>query len=154
MKYKIYKSKYFPYSNLNKKFRNKVILGIGGNIGDVIKRFHKLFFILSKNNRFHIYKTSFILRNPPFGYKNQDDFYNSVIVLYTDLSAFEVLKTMLYYEKRFKRVRSFKNAPRTLDIDIIKYNNLHINTAKLTVPHKYYKDRISVVLPLGMINEL
>jgi len=63
----------------------------------------------------------------------QNDFYNAVMVLKTDLSPFELLRTLQYYEYRFKRIRSFKDAPRTLDLDIIFFNRLKLNKKDLNV---------------------
>ena len=97
-------SKNFPRvisSFSTKKF--EVTVGIGGNIGNVLNRFDKLFIALSKDSRFDIMKTSAILKNPPFGYEDQDDFYNGIIVLRTDLMPFESLCAFQGYEKRFKR---------------------------------------------------
>jgi 2-amino-4-hydroxy-6-hydroxymethyldihydropteridine diphosphokinase len=129
-----------------------VILGIGGNIGDVQKRFHKLFIALQQDNRFDIIQTSPLLKNPPFGYLEQDDFLNGLIHIKTNLPPFGLLKEMQRYENRFGRVRSFQDAPRTLDIDIIfmrKDNKeVYINTPKLTLPHHGWKDRESVKIPL------
>jgi 2-amino-4-hydroxy-6-hydroxymethyldihydropteridine diphosphokinase len=56
---------------------------------------------------------------------------------------------MQRYENRFKRTRSFKDAPRTLDIDIIFFANKKINTKQLTIPHKNWSQRESVVIPLS-----
>lgn len=142
----------YPYSS-NKKSakRNFVTIGIGGNIGNVIKNFNKLFLCLNGDHRFKIVKTAPILKNPPFGYLEQDDFYNSLIVLQTNLSAFECLKEFQRYEKRFKRKRSFRDAPRTLDIDIIFFNEQRINTKYLVIPHIGYKNRESVQLPLKFL---
>jgi len=131
---------------------NLVTIGIGGNIGNVIKRFKKLFLMLKGDSRFTIIQTSPILKNPPFGYVEQDYFINAIIVLKTNLSPQQCLKSFQRYENRFKRTRSFKDAPRTLDIDIIFYNNLKINTINLIVPHKDYKNRDSVLIPLSYID--
>jgi 2-amino-4-hydroxy-6-hydroxymethyldihydropteridine diphosphokinase len=60
----------------------------------------------------------------------------------------EFFKNMQRLENWFKRTRSFKDAPRTLDIDIIFFDNLQINTEKLTIPHKSWYQRESVVIPL------
>ncbi len=142
----------FPYrSNRQSKKKNFITIGIGGNIGNVIKRFNKLFKALDSDSRFSIVQTSPILQNPPFGYLEQDDFFNAVIVLKTDLGAFEALREFQRYENRFKRKRSFQDAPRTLDIDIIFFNNEKINTPDLVIPHKGYKDRESVQIPLKFL---
>ncbi|VAY86280.1 2-amino-4-hydroxy-6-hydroxymethyldihydropteridinepyrophosphokinase [hydrothermal vent metagenome] len=149
---KLYFTNNFPFKSSKKSIRNNTVtLGIGGNVGNVIKRFNKLFLSLQKDSRFTILQTSPILKNPPFGYLEQDYFLNGIIILKTNLSPMEVLNQMQRYEKRFKRKRSFKDAPRTLDIDIIFYNNIEINTKQLTIPHKHWHHRQSVLIPLKIM---
>lgn len=144
--------KFFPL-RLPKKafFKHEVLIGIGGNIGDVKKSFKKLYMYLRRDRRFHILQTSPIFKNPPFGYIHQDDFYNAVIRLQTSLSPRVLLKILLNIEKIFKRSRSFKNAPRTLDIDIIFYDNLKYSSKTLLIPHPKWSERESVVVPLNFI---
>ncbi|MEA3314281.1 MAG: 2-amino-4-hydroxy-6-hydroxymethyldihydropteridine diphosphokinase [Campylobacterota bacterium] len=131
--------------------KNLVTIGIGGNIGDMFKRFNQLLLMLKKDSRITILKTSPLLLNPPFGYLEQNYFLNGIIILKTDLSPYQSLKLFQRYENRFKRVRTFKDAPRTLDIDIIFFNNLKISTKDLTLPHFDYKNRQSVQIPLKFI---
>jgi len=148
----LYFNNLFPRINRFKsKKKNIVTIGIGGNIGDTTKIFKKLFMMLQKNSNFSVKKTSPILKNPPFGYLEQNDFLNAIIVLETNISAFESLKIFQRYENRFKRKRSFKDAPRTLDIDIIFFNNLKINRKDLIIPHSGYKNRESVLIPLKFV---
>lgn len=149
----LYFNNTFPYksSKISKK-SNTVTVGIGGNIGDVSKRFKKLFLAFKSDSRFSLIQTSPLLTNPPFGYTKQDDFLNGIMVLKTDLSPMECLRVFQRYEHRFQRVRSFQDAPRTLDIDIIFFNNLKMNTPKLTLPHHGYKSRDSVLIPLKYID--
>lgn len=150
----LYFNNNYPYrkNNKYKSFKkNSVTIGIGGNIGDVKKRFNKLLLAFLNDSRFDIEATSPILRNPPFGYMEQDYFYNAVIILKTNLGAYESLGAFQRYENRFKRVRTFQDAPRTLDIDIIFFNNRKINTKLLTIPHKGYKERESVQIPLTFL---
>jgi 2-amino-4-hydroxy-6-hydroxymethyldihydropteridine diphosphokinase len=151
-----YFTPFFPYHNKqNKNYKYEVTIGIGGNIGNTKKIFHKLFIHLKSNAQYYITKTAPILQNPPFGYLEQNDFFNSIIVMQTNNPPFQVLKEMQRYEKRFKRKRSFQDAPRTLDIDLIfiKQNNknIYINTPKLTLPHHGWSQRESVLIPLSFI---
>jgi len=144
----------FPYKNkIDSKKRNLVTIGIGGNIGNTTKIFKKLFLMLEADCRFFIKKTSPILQNPPFGYLEQKDFFNAIIVLQTNLSPYECLRAFQRYENRFKRERSFKDAPRTLDIDIIFFNNISIDKKDLIIPHKGYKQRDSVLIPLKFVKK-
>jgi len=128
------------------------VVGIGGNVGDVRRRFERLFIILRKDKRVSLVKTSLILKNPPFGYTNQDDFFNSILVLKTSMQPKVFLRYLLRLEKKFGRKRTFANAPRTLDLDIIFFDNRKINTKDLIVPHPFYAQRESVMIPLVGIN--
>jgi len=137
------------------RFKSKsgyqVLLGIGGNIGDVVRRFDHLLFYLKRSALVRVSETAPILRNPPFGYMDQEDFYNSLIRIETFLSPKALLRYVLRIEKTFGRKRLFKDGPRTLDIDIIFYENKTIKTKNLTLPHPGWKERASVLIPLAMM---
>jgi len=147
-----FKNQYPMVLNKNSNKKNSVTIGIGGNIGDMFKRFNQLLLMLKKDSRLTVLKTSPLLLNPPFGYLEQNDFLNGIITIKTNLSAHQSLKVFQRYENRFKRERSFKDAPRTLDIDIIFFNNLKIKTKDLSLPHPDYKNRQSVQIPLKFVN--
>lgn len=135
-----------------KNFSNKkylVTIGIGGNVGNVKRCFDKLFLSLKNNSHFHIESSSPLLENPAFGFTEQKDFLNGIIALKTNLAPNEFLKIMQRLEIRYGRKRSFQDAPRTLDIDIIFFDNKKINTKKLIIPHKDWANRESVIIPLN-----
>lgn len=143
----------FPYKKQRtSSHRYKVTIGIGGNVGDVLRRFNHLFFKLRDDVRVEILETSPILKNPPFGYMEQDDFLNSVMVLATSMQPKQFLDYLMRLEKRFSRKRSFSNAPRTLDLDILFFDDRHIDTKSLKVPHPDWMNRESVVIPLSSIS--
>jgi len=143
---------HFPYNTLSgSKSGHKALLGIGGNIGDVIRRFEHLFWYLMRSTLVEIVETAPILKNPPFGYVDQADFYNSLILVKTKLKPRDLLRYVLRVEKMFGRKRLFQDAPRTLDIDIIFYEDVTIESKKLTLPHPEWKNRNSVVIPLSYI---
>ena len=146
----VYKTEYFP---MQKKAiisrRYKATVGIGGNVGDVKRRFHHLLFALARDRRVEVIATSLILKNPPFGYTYQDDFFNSIIQIETSMQAEVFLKFLLRMEKKYGRKRSFANAPRSLDLDLLFFNNLKIDTKTLTLPHPEWDKRESVLIPLA-----
>jgi 2-amino-4-hydroxy-6-hydroxymethyldihydropteridine diphosphokinase len=140
---------HFPFFTKSKtSLPYEVTLGIGGNIGDVRRRFEHLFFYLKRDKQVEVVKTSLILKNPPFGYREQDDFFNSIIVLKTAMQPKAFLAYLHRVEKRFGRRRSFANAPRTLDLDILFFDNRIVKTEDLTIPHASWSERESVVIPL------
>ena len=134
--------------NLISKNKYSVTIGIGGNIGNTKRIFDKLILCLKKDARFTLLMTSPLLRNPPFGFLEQNDFLNGIIALKTNLCPKNFLKAMQRYENKFGRKRSFQDAPRTLDIDIIFFENKKINTENLIIPHKNWASRESVIIPL------
>jgi len=123
-------------------------VGIGGNLGDVRRRFEHLFIEFKREKRVDLVSSSLILKNPPFGYLAQDDFFNSIMILKTNMQPLVFLDYLLRVEKKFARKRSFENAPRTLDLDIIFFDNRIINKPRLKIPHPSWSKRDSVVIPL------
>ena len=151
----LYKTANFPFYTKKESSRKYcVTIGIGGNIGDVRKTFDKLFLSLKQNTKFDVLMSSPLLQNPPFGYLEQNDFLNGIIELKTNLAPNEFLKYMQRLENKYGRKRSFQDAPRTLDIDIIFFDNKKINTKKLIVPHKDWANRESVTIPLNHMKKV
>jgi len=145
-------TRHFPYRAASSVCRaHRALIGVGGNVGDVPGRFERLWRYWRQSRQVAIVRSSPILINPPFGYTEQPDFYNTVIEVCTALDPQELLRYILYTEKRFGRTRSFANAPRTLDLDMIFYDERVIATSRLQVPHPQWHERDSVVMPLGQL---
>ena len=145
----VYKSLRFAFkTKQTSSLRYRAVVGIGGNIGDVRRRFDKLFYFLKKDIQVELLQTSSILKNPAFGYENQDDFFNGLIVLQTSLQPLAFLNYLHRVEKKFARKRSFANAPRSLDLDIIFFDNRIVKTDALQIPHVDWFNRQSVIIPL------
>ncbi len=142
----------FPASyKASSHFRHRAVIGIGGNVGDVKRRFQHLRHYLDRQKGIEILHTAPILQNPPFGYADQDDFLNSVIEVATSMGPKELLGFLLRTEKRFGRKRSFPNAPRTLDLDLIFFDDVRMKTPYLTLPHPHWQERESVLIPLSLL---
>jgi len=151
--------RYFPTKNQKKlSFKHICIIGIGGNLGDVKKRFQSVYMKFMKDRRFHVLQTSPILQNPPFGYLEQKVFLNAVLVLQTSLSPKELLKNLLHVEKQYRRKRSFKNAPRSLDLDICHPTAFRRNTSlgARVYPTLLRRkvDGNSVIIPLSFVERI
>ena len=144
------RTKDFP-SILSSQSGYRALLGIGGNIGDVVRRFEHLFHYLKRSSLLRIIETAPIVKNPPFGYTEQGDFYNSILLIETFLTPKALLRYVLRIEKVFGRKRLFKDGPRTLDIDIIFYENVKMETNELTLPHPGWRERASVLIPLSLM---
>ena len=145
----LYSSKLFPSFSKDSFKRYCVTLGVGGNIGDLPRRLEKLSCFFKRSPLCDVVQTGPILKNPPFGYCEQDDFYNTVILIKTNLRPRAFLKYVLEVERKFGRKRSFSNAPRTLDIDMIFYENVKMKSTKLTLPHPDWMNRKSVIIPMA-----
>ena len=85
------------------------------------------------------------------GYANQPDFINAVCMVETTLSGIDLLQTLQQIEQQFGRERHFRNAPRTLDLDIIDYAQQSSDDALLTLPHPRAHQRSFVMMPLAEI---
>ena len=145
----LFRSTLFPSVEKGcKSLRYDALIGIGGNVGDTLRLFNRLYWHLRKSRHIEVCQTSSILKNPPFGYLDQPFFYNAVILVKSDLSPRMLLRYLQRVENRFGRKRSFKDAPRTLDLDILFFENRQIDTKELTVPHKEWHKRQSVLIPL------
>ena len=147
------KSEYFPCVYKGSSKRYAVTLGVGGNLGDLPRRLERLSHFFRRSGLCDLIQTGPILKNPPFGYLDQDDFHNTVILVKTNLGPRDFLKYVLEVERKFGRKRSFANAPRTLDIDIIFYENRKMNNKTLTLPHPHWMSRESVVIPMAYMEQ-
>jgi len=154
MELKLFKITFFPYRKKVRKKGFRAIVGIGGNIGKIFFMYKKLFRFFLEHKRVKVISTSPILKNPPFGYKQQPDFFNAVIEVETKLGLRDFFKLLMFVEKQFGRKRSFKNAPRKIDLDLIFFDKIIADFKFIKVPHPFWQKRISVIVPLRFINSL
>ena len=146
----VVKSAVFPMRRRERgNFKNLYLLGLGGNLGDVRRHFERFYRVLQSDARFFVAQNSPILKNRPFGFLDQPDFLNAVMLMQSSLAPFALLKIMQRAELQFGRKRSFKNAPRTLDVDILYASAKVRPDGRLALPHPGVNERISVILPLG-----
>jgi len=126
----------------------RVYLSMGSNIGN--KYYYLLggIFAISKLKKTKVTSLSKFYTTDPVGYLDQDKFLNCVIEIKTQLLPYELLRELQRIELKFKRIRKFRWGPRTLDIDIISYGNLNLNTKDLVIPHPRFKERNFVLIPL------
>jgi 2-amino-4-hydroxy-6-hydroxymethyldihydropteridine diphosphokinase len=96
-------------------------------------------------------KHSSLYKSEPVGYDNQPDFINAAAEVDTGLTAVKLLHALLKLENSHGRERSFPNAPRVLDCDLLLYDDISMNTAELTLPHPRMHERGFVLLPLAEI---
>jgi len=98
-----------------------------------------------------IIKASSLYATAAWGNTNQPDFLNQLIVVYSNFSADFIMETILTIEENMGRIRTQKNAPREIDIDILFFNHDIINLPELIIPHPLLQERKFVLIPLNEI---
>ena len=130
---------------------NKIYLLLGSNQQNPQKQL----LLAQKNiakNIGGIKRKSFIYQTAAWGNTKQPDFLNQVIVVETKLTAAQTMQTILAIEKKMGRVRTKKNAPRIIDIDILFFNKEIIHTKDLDIPHPRLQERNFVLIPLNQLS--
>ena len=125
---------------------HKVFLGLGSNVGNKIENIKKAINLLQEKIN-NIEVAPFYV-SKAVGYENQDDFVNTVLKGYTKLNPFELLEFTKQVEKQVGRIYRFHWGPREIDIDILFYDDLVINTEDLVIPHPRIQERDFVLMPL------
>lgn len=129
---------------------NKVFLALGSNMGDSRAQLKEAI----EQIGLHIGKVkncSSIYQTAAWGNTDQPDFLNQVIEVQSGLSPQQTIKAILEIEKKMGRVRSFRNAPRVIDIDVLFYNAEQIHENNLQVPHPELPNRRFVLEPLNEV---
>jgi len=125
-----------------------VYLGLGSNQSDPINQIKNATELIEKIETSKITKKSSLYESLPVGYLDQPNFINQVISLQTSLSPAELFERFQQIEFQLKRVKKIVNGPRTIDIDILLFNQEIILTQDLIIPHPRMLDRAFVMIPL------
>jgi len=128
---------------------SEVILGLGANLGEPREQLARAVDVLGAFLR--VERVSSVYRSEPVGYADQPDFYNLVLVARTELEPAELLRSILEVEEALGRLRTFANAPRTIDIDLLAYGDRVMRTLALTLPHPRLHLRGFVLHPLAEV---
>ncbi len=124
-----------------------IFLGIGSSVGNAENIFANTEKDLEENG-IRVIKKSKILKNPPFGNIAKNEFSNAVWLVETSLSPQELFTVLKETEEKNGRTRAEKWADRTLDLDILIFHDLILETEELTIPHTGIPQRIFVLKPL------
>jgi 2-amino-4-hydroxy-6-hydroxymethyldihydropteridine diphosphokinase len=127
---------------------NHAYVALGSNMGDRFEYLKKAIILLEGNEKIKVVNTSSIYETDPVGYEDQDQFLNMAVHVSTTLKPLELLDVCLDIENALGRKREIRWGPRTLDLDILLYNQENIETEKLTIPHPRMSERAFVILPL------
>jgi 2-amino-4-hydroxy-6-hydroxymethyldihydropteridine diphosphokinase len=131
---------------------NSAFIALGSNVGNRYDNITNAIKKLKSYPGIELVNYSSIYETDPVGYEDQDLFLNMVIEIRTALSAMELLELCLKTELDLGRKREVKWGPRTIDLDILLYNQENIETKKLIVPHPRMFERAFVMIPLLEIN--
>ncbi len=123
-----------------------VYLALGSNLDDRLANLKQA--IASLTPQMEVKAKSKVYETPPWGYEDQPKFLNQVIKAKTYLDPEPLLKHLKRLELALGRKETFQNGPRLIDIDILFYNDLVLNTPSLVLPHPRLHERAFVLLPL------
>ncbi len=123
-------------------------IGLGANLNDPVEQVEYALAELDRLPATRLVARSRLYASAPVGYVDQPDFINAVAQVETGLAPRALLAALLDIEHRHGRERSFRNAPRTLDLDLLLYGAAHFHEDGLTLPHPRMHERAFVLRPL------
>jgi 2-amino-4-hydroxy-6-hydroxymethyldihydropteridine diphosphokinase len=124
-------------------------IGLGANLGDRLATLRTAVQRLRTFGR--VTAVSSLYETEPVGYLEQPRFLNAVVELESGLPPADLLRALLGIERDLGRTRSFPNAPRTLDLDLLLVEDVFLDTPELTLPHPRLPERAFVLVPLAEI---
>ena len=128
-----------------------VYLALGSNMDNRLANLKQA--VASLSPQLEVKKKSRVYETPPWGYEDQPLFLNMAVMAKTYLEPETLLKHLKRLEVALGRKESFRNGPRLIDIDILFYDNLVLDTPTLTIPHPRLHERAFVLAPLMDINQ-
>lgn len=134
---------------MRKDAEHEVLLGLGANVGEPVAQLARAVELLAGVMR--IDAVSSVYRSEPVGFADQPDFYNVVVRGWTAAEPMEVLRAAQGVEDALGRRRSFRNAPRVIDADLLAYGDRVMRTEDLALPHPRLHLRGFVLHPLAEV---
>lgn len=126
-------------------------IGMGGNVGDVAAAMQWAIDAMAASGQCDVIAVSPVYRTAPWGLVNQPDFLNCCALLRTSLEPLALLLLLQKLETEGGRVRDIRWGPRTLDIDMLTFDDIEIDSDQLTLPHPRMTQRAFVMIPLADI---
>lgn len=130
---------------------SEVFIGIGSNQGDAVANCRRAVELLNELPDTELVSVSSLYSSKPHGYQQQPDFVNAVVKMTSTLTASMLLSALMSIENQLQRQRLVRFGPRTIDLDILLFDDLELNTEQLTIPHYALKSREFVLYPLHEI---
>lgn len=131
----------------------KAYIALGTNMGNCEENIKNAITALSLLPETKVLKISSLYETDPWGYEAQNCFLNGAVMVETKLSPSALLGGLLGIEAAMGRVRTIKNGPRVIDLDLLYYEGVTLNTKELTLPHPGLFERAFVLCPLCDIAE-
>ena len=126
--------------------KHTVYIALGTNLGDRLANLHAA--IESMPPEIHVLAESHVYETPPWGYEDQPAFLNMVLKTETDLEPEALLKYLKQLEVELGRKQNFRWGPRLIDLDILFYDDLVLDSPSLVIPHMRLHERAFVLVPL------
>ncbi|TWT28640.1 2-amino-4-hydroxy-6-hydroxymethyldihydropteridine diphosphokinase [Planomicrobium sp. CPCC 101110] len=131
---------------------NDSYLSLGSNMGDRLEMLKQAVRSLVEHPSIEVAGISSLYETEPVGFTEQSPFLNMVVHVKTDLPALELLDICQEIEQRLDRKRVLRWGPRTIDLDILLYNQENMKSERLVVPHPRMHERAFVLVPLLELN--
>ena len=131
---------------------NSAHIGIGSNQGDPVTNCTVAIDHICASERNRLLQQSSYYRTEPWGHRDQDDFINLAIKIQTSYTVLELLDFLQGIERELGKNRTVQWGPRTIDLDILFYNNDNFTSSELTIPHPHIGKRGFVLIPLEEID--
>ncbi|GAF66487.1 2-amino-4-hydroxy-6-hydroxymethyldihydropteridine pyrophosphokinase [Bacillus sp. TS-2] len=132
--------------------RNVATIALGSNIGNRKNYLDQAINLLQEHPDCELLKISSIYETEPVGYVDQQSFLNMVIEMETDLNPLKLLELTQSIESRCGRKRDVRWGPRTLDLDILLFDEENMEGEELTIPHPRMLERAFVMIPLSEVS--
>lgn len=127
-------------------------IGLGSNLDDPVQHIQSALKQIDNHQQIDIIKRSSLYRSKPIGPQDQPDFINAVVAVTTELEPLALLEAMQTIEHQHGRIREIHWGARTLDLDLLLYNDEVIDHERLIIPHPHLTKRAFVLIPLAEIN--
>lgn len=129
----------------------KVLLSAGSNAGDSLNHLNTAVALLNATGFVNVLSSSSVYKTDPWGKTDQESFYNIALLAECTVDVGELMRIILNTEEKIGRIRVEKWGPRIIDIDIILYGDIVVNTEQVIVPHPHFRDRLFVLKPAAEI---
>ena len=134
---------------------HKLYISLGSNLGNKEEKLHRAIELVNERIGSVLHTSSFI-ETKPWGFKSENTFLNAACLVETSLTPMQCLKETQKIERLLGRTKKSKNGvyhDRPIDLDLLLYDNLEMNTPELTLPHPRMQERDFVMIPLREIME-